>query len=255
MDVPDGCTDASVVVLSRRQRDASPSPSVGRRRRRAAAPPASFRSSGWAAQRQSPAPQLPAFDSVRTAPAQQPRSPTAPSRSFKPPEEHRAAPGQLRPSTQGVVIQPCRGPHRTSKPVLGRILLNGAPVAGARVVVDGYTVPRATAANGTFPLASTSFAQRRRARERSRACTVHGHALSAVSRARSRQRPAASASAGFHGLTEHLQKDGSVVAGRVTDCRGRAACVHLLTPSSVDDHGRVGQAGSGRGGDYAHPGP
>ena len=99
----------------------------------------------------------------------------------------------------------------------------------------------------------------RRARERSRAC----------------HRPRARAERGSaecaHGSVRRLQRrlrvprpDRAPAEGRQRrrhgsghrHCRGRAArrsSAHL--PAQWDDHGRVGQAGSGRRGDYAHPGP
>ena len=189
-------------------------------------------------QTQSPAPQLPAFDSVRTAPAQQPQAApaTAPEPVVHAAPRHRAAPvgfGTIA-TPGGLVVQPWLANSSNVKPVLGRILLNGAPVAGARVVVDGYAVPRATAANGTFPYdVDITLAERHVVHVSGLAhATVHGHALSAGQQsALTAASGGFSVGYGFHGLTEHLQKDGSVVVmGRVTDTAGDGPpAVHLLT--------------------------
>jgi alcohol dehydrogenase (cytochrome c) len=189
-------------------------------------------------QKQSPAPTLPAFDSVKTAPVQQPQA--APAAAPKPvvhaAPRHRAAPvgfGTIA-TPGGLVVQPWLANSSNVKPVLGRVLLNGAPVAGATVIVDGYTVPQATASNGTFPYdVDITLAERHVVHVSALAhATVHGHALSAGQQsALTAASGGFSVGYGFHGVTAHVQKDGSVVVtGRIADTAGNGPpAVHLLT--------------------------
>jgi hypothetical protein len=114
------------------------------------------------------------------------------------------------------------------------VLLNGAPVAGARVSMDGYPVPQATAKDGSFKTdVDITIPLRRVVRVVGVAhATVHGHALSAGQRS-----ALLAASGGFsigyglQGLRAKVQKDGSVVvSGRLLGANRQAPpTVRLLT--------------------------
>ena len=95
--------------------------------------------------KQSSPPILAAQHIVPAAPAAKPKAVAAPV--------HRAAPvgfGSI-VTPSGLVVEPWQASSSNVKAVTGRVLLNGAPVAGAHVVVDGYPVPQATAKDGSFP--------------------------------------------------------------------------------------------------------
>ncbi len=134
----------------------------------------------------------------------------------------------------GLVVQPWQASSSNVKTVTGRVLLNGAPVAGAHVVVDGYRVPQRTAKDGSFPydVDITMAARHHVSVAGLAAATVHGHALSA-----GQQSALRAASGGFsvgyapRGVTAHVRSDGTVlVRGRVTDSAGTGPpAVHLLT--------------------------
>jgi len=149
---------------------------------------------------------------------------------------HRAAPvgfGTIA-APAGLVVQPWNADSSNVKTVSGRVLWNGAPVAGARVVVDGYAVPQATAKDGSFPYdVDITLAGRHRVTVASLAhATVHGRPLTAG------QQSALHAAAGgfsvgygLRGVTAKVRGDGSVlVTGRVADTAGTAPpTVRLLT--------------------------
>ena len=114
------------------------------------------------------------------------------------------------------------------------MLLNGAPVAGARVVVDGYTVPQATAANGSFPYdVDITLAGRHVVHVSGLShATVHGHALSAGQQsALTAASGGFSVGYGFHGLTAHVRRTApcSSRAGSPTPPGTRRRRSHLLT--------------------------
>ena len=54
------------------------------------------------------------------------------------------------PTQGGLVVRLWEANSSNVAGVGGRVLLNGAPVAGALVSLDGYTVPQATAKDGSF---------------------------------------------------------------------------------------------------------
>ena len=118
--------------------------------------------------------------------------------------------------------------------VAGRVLLNGVPVAGALVSLDGYPVPQATAKDGSFKTdVDITIPLRRVVRVVGVAhATVHGRALSAGQRS-----ALLAASGGFsigyglQGLHTKVQKDGSVVvSGRLLGANRQAPpTVRLLT--------------------------
>jgi hypothetical protein len=149
---------------------------------------------------------------------------------------HRASPqGFARIVTEsGLVVRPWQADSSNLESASGRVLLDGAPVAGAHVVVDGYAVPGPTAKDGSFHYSVDITVPLRhvvRVGGLTRA-TVHGKPLTPGQR-----RALRAASGGFsvgyalHGLHARVQKNGSVVvSGRVTDSAGNAApLVHLLT--------------------------
>jgi len=180
-------------------------------------------------------PSLPAFAVKEAQPVAAPVA-AASRPAVRRTPKHRAAPSGFGTiATQsGLIVQPWLAESSNVKTVSGRVLLNGAPVSGARVVVDGYVVPRTTAADGSFHYdVDITLPQRHVVRVTGLAhATVHGHALSA-----GQQSALAAASGGFsvgygfHGLTARVQKGGSViVTGRLTDTAGTAPpAVHLLT--------------------------
>jgi alcohol dehydrogenase (cytochrome c) len=186
----------------------------------------------------SPAPTLPSFAGAKTEPqplaAAPAASPGQPAVHRAP--KHRAAPaGFGRIATPGgLVVRPWLADSSHVHTALGRLLLNGAPVVGARVAVDGYLVPRATARNGSFPYdVDVTIPQRHVVRVAGLAhATVRGHALSAAQKsALAAASGGFSVGYGFHGLVAHVQKNGTVlVTGRVANSAGNGPPpVRLLT--------------------------
>jgi alcohol dehydrogenase (cytochrome c) len=186
---------------------------------------------------ESQAPTLPSFSGVKTEPQPLTATPVAAPRQ---PAAHRAphraaATGFGAIATPGgLVVQPWLADSSNVRTVVGHVLLNGAPVAGARAVVDGYVVPRATAKNGSFSYdVDITLPQRHVVRVTGLAhATVHGHGLTA-----GQQTALSAASGGFsvayglRGVTARVQKNGTVLLeGRVTNSAGTAPPpVRLLT--------------------------
>ncbi len=178
--------------------------------------------------KQSSPPTLAAQHIVPAAPAAKPAKAAAPA--------HRAAPvgfaSIVTPS--GLVVEPWQANSSNVKTVTGKVLLNGAPVAGAHVVVDGYPVPQATAKDGSFPYdVDITIAARHHVSVAGLAgATVHGHALSA-----GQQSALRAASGGFsvgyapRGVAAQVRSNGTVlIRGRVTDSAGTGPpAVRLLT--------------------------
>jgi alcohol dehydrogenase (cytochrome c) len=118
--------------------------------------------------------------------------------------------------------------------VSGRILLNGAPVKGAVVSMDGFRIPAVTRADGSFITdVDITVPDRRTLRVVSvQGATVHGKRLTA-----GQQSAVLGASGGFSvgygvtGLHAAKQSDGSVlVTGRLVGADRQAPpLVHLLT--------------------------
>jgi alcohol dehydrogenase (cytochrome c) len=185
-----------------------------------------------ASSKQSPPPVL---GTVRTGQAAAPAQPaTQPKKAAAP--VHRAAPvgfGSI-VTPAGLVVEPWQANSSNVKTATGRVLLNGAPVAGAHVVVDGYRVPQQTEKDGSFPYdVDVTIAARHHVSVGGLdGATVHGHALSA-----GQQSALRAASGGFsvgyapHGVTAVVRSNGTVlVKGRVTDSAGTGPpAVHLLT--------------------------
>lgn len=137
-------------------------------------------------------------------------------------------------STPGaVVVQPWEASSSNIRTALGRVLLNGAPVAGARVSVSGFVVPRATDAQGRFPYDIDVTVPGRhfvRVVDATHA-TVHGKHLTA-----GQQVAVQAAHGGFDvgyavvELQERVRSGHVVVTGRLSDTGGAAPPpVHLLT--------------------------
>jgi hypothetical protein len=118
--------------------------------------------------------------------------------------------------------------------VAGRLLLNGAPVAGAHLSLDGYTMPQATAEDGRFHTdVDITIPGRRVVRPVALGrATVHGHALSAGQRvALLHASGGFSIGYGLQGLHATVQADGSVLLrGRLLGANRQAPPpVRLLT--------------------------
>jgi alcohol dehydrogenase (cytochrome c) len=138
------------------------------------------------------------------------------------------------PTQSGLVVRLWGANSSNVARVSGRVLLNGAPVAGASVSMDRYRIPQSTAKDGTFRTdVDITIPQRRVIRVVEAAhATVHGHALSAGQRT-ALLRASGGFSVGYRlaGLREQRQKDGSIrVTGRLQGASGQAPpTVHLLT--------------------------
>jgi alcohol dehydrogenase (cytochrome c) len=148
----------------------------------------------------------------------------------------RAVPqGSARIATRGpLVVTLWRANSSNVRRVRGRVFLNGAPVVGARVALDGYRVPRATAQDGSFFTdVDLTVPLRRVVRVIDLGeATVQGRRLSPRQESAFR-----AASAGFSvgygllGLRARRQANGTVlVSGRLAGANGQAPpTVRLLT--------------------------
>ncbi|HEY3541250.1 MAG TPA: PQQ-binding-like beta-propeller repeat protein [Gaiellaceae bacterium] len=115
----------------------------------------------------------------------------------------------------------------------GRVLLNGRPVAGARVALDGYRLPQATAKDGSFSTDVDNTSPLRRAVrvfDASRA-TVAGKRLSAGQQSALRAAQGGfSTSYSLRGVQTRRQGGNVVVTGRLVGANGQAPpTVRLLT--------------------------
>jgi PQQ-dependent dehydrogenase (methanol/ethanol family) len=121
-------------------------------------------------------------------------------------------------------IQPWDADSSNVQDVIGRVLVGRSPVAGARVTVDGFPVPRLTNARGEFTYAADATLARR-----------HVARVTGVARARVNGRPLTDAQklavlggrAGFSvgykidDLRAQVRANGQVlVSGRLSDTRG-----------------------------------
>ena len=126
----------------------------------------------------------------------------------------------------GLVVRLWQANSSNVARVTGRLLLNGAPVAGAQVSLDRYLVPRATAKDGSFQTdVDITIPSRRVVHAAGLAhATVHGHALTAG------QRSALLAASGafnvgyrLRGLRARVQSNHEVVVtGRLVGSNGQA---------------------------------
>ncbi len=124
------------------------------------------------------------------------------------------------------VVRPWLANSSNTADAVGRVFYGTKPVAGARVQVGGYTVPQATAKDGTFHYAADITLPGRHVVTVTDVAgtTIAGHALSAAERS-AVQGLQSGFSVGYaiDGLTQHRQKDGTIlVTGRVHDSSGTA---------------------------------
>jgi hypothetical protein len=134
----------------------------------------------------------------------------------------------------GLVVKLWQANSSNVARVSGRVLLNGAPVKGVVVSMDGYRIPQPTGANGRFSTdVDITIPQRRVLRiVGATSATVRGRALSAGQKS-----ALLGSSGGFtigyrvSGLHAAKQSDGSVlVTGRLVGANGQAPpVVRLLT--------------------------
>jgi alcohol dehydrogenase (cytochrome c) len=125
----------------------------------------------------------------------------------------------------GLPVRPWLASSSNVQSVGGRVLWNGRPVAGARVAVDGYRVPRATSRDGSFNFdTDITLPARRIVRVSSLdGATINGKRLSA-----GQQSAVLAASGGVSvgyqivGLRTHVSGGKVVVTGRVVNTAGTA---------------------------------
>jgi alcohol dehydrogenase (cytochrome c) len=136
-----------------------------------------------------------------------------------------AAQGFVRVVTQGgLVVQPWEANSSNVQTVAGRLLVDGAPVVGARLDVDGYALPQATAADGSFHYdADITVAQRHAVHVGSLSgATARGTRLTAGQKeALAGAHGGFSVGYGLRGLAAKVVRGGNVlVTGRVLDTTG-----------------------------------
>src|SRR5262249_53164459 len=96
-------------------------------------------------QTESPPPELASFHGA------QPATRRTPAGKAARPARQAAPQGRARLSTPAaLVVRPWTANSSNVQSVQGRVTLDGRPVAGARVTIGGYTVPRSTAGDGMF---------------------------------------------------------------------------------------------------------
>jgi hypothetical protein len=175
---------------------------------------------------QSPAPPLPRRLQMEQKPAA-PRHVQQPRRV--------AASGSASIATQGgLVVRLWQANSSNVARVSGHVLLNGAPVKGVTVSMDGYRIPQPTGADGTFSTDVDITVPGRRVLRPVGvgSASVHGHPLSAGQKS-----ALLGASGGFTvgyrvaGLHAAKQGDGSIlVTGRLVGADAQPPpLVHLLT--------------------------
>ncbi len=177
-------------------------------------------------QTQSPPPKLP----LRLDPAEARTtilaSPTAPKPALRPAVTSKmTALGRARISTGSALsIRPWDPNSSNQQDAAGRVTLGRTPVKGVRLRVDGYTLPAATAADGSFHYAADITAARRHRvsiASLTRA-TVKGRRLTDAEQGALRNLTAGfSVGYGIDRVTVRVQKNGTVlVSGRVHDTAG-----------------------------------
>jgi PQQ-dependent dehydrogenase (methanol/ethanol family) len=199
-------------------------------------------------QKESPPPKLPAFRS--TTPASSASvvvaSNAQPSRARV--LERASKGGGGRVATQrAVVVRPWDANSSNVQTMLGRLLLHGAPVARARISVDGYVVRRATTADGSFRYdADVTMARKHQVRVAGLgAATVHGRRLSDSERSTLRA-ASGSFSVGYAIDSLHTRRGANgttIVTGRVHDSAGNAPPTvalqtYQLTGTITDNAGK-----------------
>ena len=178
---------------------------------------------------QSPAPQLATFRASRPSEARTLASGSTARRQLA------ASIGVGRVSTPGaIVVRPWSANTSNVAAVRGRVTLNGAPVAGAQVTVDEFTVPAPTAKDGSFgyDLDNTSPGRHAVHVTGASSASVNGRSLSSGQRS-ALLKATAGFNVGFavHGVSTHPGKNGAVVVtGKLTDATGHGPpTVRLLT--------------------------
>ena len=228
--------------------------SAARRRLPVAGTRPSFRSSRSAARRQqSPPPPLPrALQSIS--------HPTLRGSVARPAAAAAQGFGSI-PTQGGLVVRLWQANSSNVARVGGRVLLNGSPVAGAGVSLDGYTMPQATAKDGSFKTdVDITIPLRRVVHVVGVAhATVHGRALSAGQRS--------CASGGVGRLRRRLRHPGPAREGREgrkrrrqwspprRESSGTADGATTDLPAHRHDHGQEREAGARRCGDHTYAGP
>ena len=152
----------------------------------------------------------------------------------------RTAAGAARIAVTGgaIALTPWNPNSSNLRDVTGRLTLRGAPVAGARIAVDRYVLPRATAADGTFVAAVDSTLARRHVvgvADASRA-TVRGRRLSSGEQATLRA-ASGGVNVGYRivGARATSTSDGTVrVTGRVLRADGAPAPPVVLLSYRLD---------------------
>jgi alcohol dehydrogenase (cytochrome c) len=135
--------------------------------------------------------------------------------------------GAGRMSTQKrLVVQPWKASSNNTRGAVGRVFYGSRPVAGAVVRVGGYTIPQATAKDGTFvyPVDITVARRYIATVTGTTRAMVGGHALSAAQRS-ALLGTQAGVNVGYaiDGLKAQRQSNGTVlVTGRVHDSAGGA---------------------------------
>ncbi len=178
-------------------------------------------------QTQSPPPKLP----LRLDPADRSlvvtvgaAAPGSPARARRPAPATTAL-GAARISTgSALAIRPWDANSSNEQDAAGRVTLGSTPVKGVRLRVDGYTLPAATAADGSFHYAvDITMARRHRvAVADSGRASVRGRTLSDAERQALRGVTAGfSVGYAIDRVTVRVQKNGTVlVSGRVHDTAG-----------------------------------
>ncbi|MDX6485776.1 MAG: hypothetical protein QOF43_929, partial [Gaiellaceae bacterium] len=179
-----------------------------------------------ASQKESPPPDLPSFRSAKSATpavvaAAAPRP--APARAVL---GASAAKGGRIVTQAPIVVRPWDANSSNVQTMVGRLLLRGAPVAHARISVDGYVVRRATTTSGQFRYdADDTVARKHQVRVAGLgAATAKGRRLTADERS-ALTAASGSFSVGYavDGLHVRAGKNGTtIVTGRVHDTAGNA---------------------------------
>jgi PQQ-dependent dehydrogenase (methanol/ethanol family) len=179
-----------------------------------------------ASQKESPPPDLPAFRSASSAtPAVVVTAAPPPAHARDVLAAHAAKGGRI--ATQAaIVVRPWDANSSNVQTMFGRLLLHGAPVAHARISVDGYVVRRATTPDGQFRYdADNTVARKHQVRVAGLgSATVKGRRLTADERS-ALTAASGSFSVGYaiDGLHVRPVKDGTtIVTGRVHDTAGNA---------------------------------
>jgi alcohol dehydrogenase (cytochrome c) len=156
---------------------------------------------------------------VRATPARKPAAAAHPAAS-------RARGGGRLATQTGLVVRKWNANSNNTQSAAGRVLYGSRPVAGARITVDGYTIPSATAKDGSFhyPVDITSARRHVVTVTGTSRARIGGKAANAT-----QQRALRGIQSGFSvaykidGLKARKQPNGTVlVTGRVHDAGGSA---------------------------------